>query len=324
MIGLLTAAHPAMAQSQPRAPTGNAPGGGVEATIPVFKEAGALLDGIRRSSLEPGWRAAAEARMARARARSGDPDGARVHSQNAELALGEPGMASAPGAIQAGPTLAVMAQAMADAKDPATARIFAEQATTALRQMTREPGAQANFFPVLALAWALAGAQDQAAGALLEGLRAAVATQNPRERLASLGQIAQGQAHIGDKDAAAVTLQALEQVMAGVTDRLPRATAMAQWARAESALGQAAQARVRLRQSAELVNQALADPQNNPPPALVSALAIYAVAQREAGDRASARQALATIQSINQQITAPYERFQALITYVEAVLQVER
>ena len=49
-----------------------------------------MLDGIRRSSLEPGWRAAAEARMARARARAGDADAARVHSQNAELALAEP------------------------------------------------------------------------------------------------------------------------------------------------------------------------------------------------------------------------------------------
>lgn len=314
-LALLTA--PAMAQNQQRA-------GGVEATIPLFKEAGALLDGIRRSNLDPGWRAAAEARMARARARSGDPDAARVHSQNAELALGEPAMAKAPGALQSGPTLAVMAQAMADAKDPATAKIFADQASAALRQMAREPGAQANFFPVLALAWALAGAPDLAAGSLLEGLRAAAATQNPRERLAALGQIAQGQAHIGDRDAAAATLLALEQTLAQIPERLPRATAMAQWARAESAMGQAAQARVRLRQAAELVNQALADPQNNPPPALVSALAIYAVGQREAGDRTSARQALQTMTSLNQQITAPYERFQALITYIEAHLQVER
>ncbi len=317
MFAALLVAGPCLAQNQQRA-------GGVEATIPVFKEASALLDGIRRSSLEPGWRAAAEARMARAKARAGDADGARVHSQNAELALSEPGVASGPGAIQAGPTLAVMAQALGDAKDQNTARIFAEQSAAALRAMTKEPGAQANFYPVLALAWALAGSPEQAAGALLEGLRAAAATTNPRERLASLGQIAQGQAHIGDREAAGVTLQALEQVMATVPDRLPRATAMAQWARAESATGQAAQARVRLRQSAELVNQALADPANNPPPSLVSALAIYAVAQREAGDRTSARQALQTIQSLIQQLKAPYERYQALITYIEAVLQVER
>jgi hypothetical protein len=316
-FGLALLAAPAMAQNQPRA-------GAADPTAPFFKEAGALLDGIRRSTLEPGWRAAAEARMARARARSGDPDAARVHSQNAELALAEPAMSRAPGALQSGPTLAVMAQALADAKDPATAKIFADQSTVALRQMTREPGAQANFFPVVALAWALAGAPDQAAGALLEALRAAAATQNPRERLAALGQIAQGQAQIGDRDAAASTLLALEQTLAQVTERLPRATATAQWARAESAMGQAAQARVRLRQSAELVNLALADPQNNPAPALVSALAIYAVGQREAGDRTSARQALQTITALTQQITAPYERFQALVTYIEAYLQVER
>ena len=316
---MLLAAEPSSAQGQPQSQQR----GGVEATIPTFREAATLLDGIRRSSLEPGWRAAAEARMARARARAGDADAARVHSQNAELALAEPTQNPPPGPLQAGPTLAVLAQALADAKDQVGARGLAEQSAVALRQMGRDPGTQANFFPVLALAWALAGAPEQAAGSLLEGLRAAVATQNPRERLGSLGQIAQGQAQIGDRDSALVTLQALEQVLASVPDRLPRATAMAQWARAESALGQAAQARNRLRQSAELVNQALADT-SNAPTALVSALAIYAVAQREAGDRNSARLALQTITALHRQITAPYERYQALITYIEAVLQVER
>jgi hypothetical protein len=217
--------------------------------------------------------------------------------------------------------LALLAQALAEAghSDIAPATL----ATAAAAARAADPATRATALPAVALAAATLGDRTGAAGLLLEALRAAIAAPAGRERVAALGQIAQGQAQLGDGEAARLTAGALDQEAARLTDPAGRLVARVHRARVDVALGQGEAARTALRQAAADINRVLADPAITPS-AQVALVATYAVAQREAGDRASARQALSAIQGLMARVTQPFERFVALVTQAEAILQVER
>ncbi|HUA54072.1 MAG TPA: hypothetical protein VMB81_17985 [Candidatus Sulfotelmatobacter sp.] len=287
-----------------------------------MREALRLLETIRVSNLDAPWRANAFARMARVLARVGDAAAARTMSDSALEAVVEPTKSPVPAIVSPGAIYAQLAQAYADLGDRENSQKLAEKAFELLQKLP-DLAAKANLLPYLAIGLADIGNRDGAGLAALEGLRAATQMKAGRDQIAALSQVTMAQAKIGDRNSAEDTLGIARQAAAAITDPTGRVFALAHLARAEAAVGNLERARTLARNSAEAYDHTQTDP-NFTTAQRVTTLGLIAVAQSEAQDRNAALQAVKALKATAAQLTQTYERFQALVTEVDTVVQVER
>lgn len=304
----------AAAQVQPR-------GMPQDAAEPM-REALRLLETIRLSNLDAPWRANAFAQVARVLARAGDAEAARTMSNSALAAINEPVKAPPPAAISPGVIYARLVQAHADLHDNQIAQKLAEQGFPLLQKLP-DAATRANFLPYLAIGLIAIGNRDGAGLAALEGLRAASQTPPGRDQIGALALVAIVQAKIGDQSSAKDTLEITRQAAAKIQDVTGKVYAQAQLARAEVALGNIDRGRTLARESAMAYDRTQTDGEFTLAQR-VGALGLIAVAQSEAADRNAARQTMRALELTAQQLFQTYERFQALITVADTIVQVER
>src|SRR5260221_2384879 len=120
VVRLLLCAAPAAIQAQAQRR------GAPQEAVEPLREAVKLLETIRSSNLEPGWRANACARLARALARVGDGEAARAMSTNALAATDEPSKTPTPAAVSKGLIFALLVQTYVDLRDPHVAQRIAQ------------------------------------------------------------------------------------------------------------------------------------------------------------------------------------------------------
>jgi tetratricopeptide (TPR) repeat protein len=313
---IVLCAVPAAAQAQARS-RGVPP----EAAEPLH-EALKLLDTIRVSNLDAPWRANAFARMARLLARVGDAEAARTMSNSALAAVDEPVKTPPPAAISPGVIYALLVQTHADLHDVEIAQKLAERGFAVLQTLP-DVATRANLLPYMALGLADIGNRDGAGLAALEGLRAATQVPPGRDQIAALAQVTMVQAKIGDHAQALETLEIARQAAGQIADVTGRVYALAHLARAEAAVGNQDRARTLARESAMAYDRTQTD--GNFTVALrVTTLGLIAVAQSEAADRNAARQTVRALQQTVAQLFQTYEKFQALVTEVDTIIQVDR
>jgi hypothetical protein len=314
LIVLCAAPVAAQAQAQRR-------GVPQEAAEPL-REALKLLDTIGVSNLDAAWRATAFARVARVLARVGDGSAAKIMSNSALAALDEPVKTAPPPAISPGAILALLVQTHADLHEADIAQKLAQRAFEALQKLP-DMATRANLLPYLAVGLADIGNRDGAGVAALEGLRAATQVPPGRDQIAALSQITMVQVKIGDRAHAEETIAIARQAAGQIADVTGRVYALAHLARAEAALGNIDRARTLARESAIAYDRTQTD--GNFTVALrVTTLGLIAVAQTEATDRNAALQTMRALQQTVGQLVQTYERFQALVTYVDTIAQVAK
>ena len=292
-----------------------------EAAEPL-REALKLLETIRVSNLDAPWRANAFARIARVLARLGDAEAARTMSNNALAAVDEPVKTPPPAAISPGVIYALLVQTHADLHDGEIAQKLAERGFAVLQTLA-DPATRANLMPYMAMGLADIGNIAGARVAALEGLRAATQVPPGRDQIAALAQVTMAQAKIGDHASALETLAIARQAAAQIPDVTGQVYALAHLARAEAAVGNYDRARTLARDSAMTYDRTQTD--GNFTIALrVTTLGLIAVAQAEAKDRNAAHQTMRTLHLTVAQLVQTYERFQALVTEVDTIVQVEK
>src|SRR5690349_3401554 len=153
-----------------------------------LREALRLLETVKSSNLDPGWRANAAARAARTLARAGDREAARARAQEAALAAAEEARTPPPPGLSEGAIDALLAQTYADLRDAPTAEGIAVTAMAAIARLG-DAATRATLYAYVAQALAEIGNADQAADAVLQGLRSASVTQPGRERLGALAAL---------------------------------------------------------------------------------------------------------------------------------------
>ncbi len=289
--------------------------------VQAIKEAMQLLDSIRGSNLDPWWRSMALARAARTQARFSDVETVRTLAQDAALVLREDRRTQPPPGLSDGAILAILTQAYADIRDVPGATGLVNAAFNALTAIG-DPATQANTFAYLALALIDLNAADAARQSLLSALQAAAKTSAGRERVSALALIAIAQMRMQDRDAAAASLEAARDAVKSVAAGPDRSVSLAHLARAEIALGNAAIGRQLARDAANLYDRTTSD-LSVPPQLRVATLSLIALAQTEAGDRTAGRQTARVLRQLQASITAPYDRFTALLTYADTLIQVE-
>lgn len=292
-----------------------------EAADPM-REATKLLETIRFSNLEPGWRGYAFARWARTLARIPDIELAKTMATSAIQAMDEPVKAPPPPQVSAGVVYAVLVQAYADLRDAKVAQALAQKAFPALQALP-DNATKANLLPYLAIGLADINNRDGAGLAALEGLRAATQVPPGRDQIGGLSLVALAQAKVGDRKEAEETLQIARQAANAITDGTGRVYALAHLARAEAALGNRDRARVLARDSAQAYDKTQTDPGFSTAQR-VTTLGLIALAQAESLDRNAARQTLRTLKATSAQLTQTYERFQALITEIDTIVLIDR
>jgi len=313
---IVLCAVPASAQAQVRSR-----GAPPDAAEPLH-EALRLLDTIRVSNLDASWRANAFARIARVLARLGDAEAARTMSNSALGALDEPVKTPPPPALSPGVIYALLVQTHADLHDVEIAQKLAERGFAVLQTLP-DLATRANLLPYMALGLADIGNRDGAGVAALEGLRAATKMPPGRDQIAALAQITMVQAKIGDRAQAEETLAIARQAAGQIPDVTGQVYALAHLARAEAAVGNFDRARTLARESAMTYDRTQTD--GNFTLALrVTTLGLIAVAQAEAKDRNAARQTMRTLSQTVAQLVQTYERYQALVTEVDTIVQVDR
>jgi len=287
-----------------------------------MREALRLLQTIQVSNLDAPWRANAFARMARALARVGDAAAARTMSESALGAVDEPTKTPPPAAISPGVIYALLVQTHADLGDREVAQKLAERAFGLLQKLP-DIATKANLLPYLAIGLADIGNRDGAGLAALEGLRAATQVPAGRDQIAALSQVTMAQAKIGDRGSAQETLAIARQAAGAISDPTGRVFALAHLARAEAAAGNLDRARTLARNSAEAYDRTQTDASFTLAQR-VTTLGLIAVAQSESQDRNAALQTMKALNATASQLTQTYERFQALVTEVDTIVQVER
>lgn len=287
-----------------------------------LREANRLLETLRTSTLEASWRAQFLARMARSLARSGDASGARTFTDQALLVLGEPVKQKPVPQLAPAVVYAILAQAMAESRDREAAVTLASNALDAVKAI-EAPGARATTYALIGQVYLELGDNRAAQQATLEALRNAVAAPAGSERVTALAMAGQTQAKLGDANEARQTISAAHQELRGITDLLPRASAFAYIARAESAGPGSEGARSSIRDALQAYDYTRNDTRL-PAFLRITTLSLIAVAQAEFRDRANARQTLRAAVATLEQATQPAERFQALIAIVDAFSVVEK
>ncbi len=315
LLALGLAAAPALAQQRPAARA--VP----EGVAGALREAVQLLQTVRSSNLDAWWRANALARTARVYARLGDGEAAKTMSGDALQAADEPFRTPPPAGLSLGAILAILAQTHADIGDAATAQALAQRAVDEIGKLA-DADAKATLFPYLGMALAEIGARDAAALVCLQGLKAAQAAAQPRDRVTALSLIAAVQYRIGDQASASDSLDAALQALKAVSDPISLSVATAEVARAEAALGQKDRAHKASREAAVAYDRGGTDPL--PMFQRVSALTLIAVAQVQAGDRTGARATMSAARQTLARVTQPYERLTALLAIADADIQIER
>jgi hypothetical protein len=302
------------AQAQRRGPPQDA--------VEPLREAVKLLETIRSSNLEAGWRAYAFARLARVLARVGDGEAARAMSSSALAATDEKTKAATPPAVSKGVILAVLVQTYADLHDAEVAQRIAEQAFVELQKLP-DKAIKANLLPYLAIGLVDIGNRDGAGLATLEGLRAATQVPPGRDQIAALSLVTVAQAKIGDRSEAEETVRITRQAAQAITDGTGQVYALAHLSRAESALGNKDRGRTLARDAALAYDRTQSDATFTIAQR-VTTLGLIAIAQSESLDRNAARQTLRALKATEGQLTQTYERFQALVTEVETIALVDK
>lgn len=290
-----------------------------EAADPL-REALRLLETVKSSTLDPGWRANAAARAARTLARAGDREAARTRAQEAALANAEEARTPPPPGLSEGAVDALLAQTYADLHDAQTAQGIAAAAMAAIGRLG-DPATRATLYAYVAQALADIGNADPAAEAVLQGLRSASVTPLGRERLGALTALVIAQAKLGQIEEGRATLEAARQSLDAVTQPADRTAAFANLARAEAALGDkpGAQALAREATTAYARTQAqLTELQR------AVMLALLALTQNEVGDKQTARATLRDARQAADAVQQIYDRLQAMLSLADAVLQVEK
>jgi hypothetical protein len=314
LIGLL-AAPAASAQSRPTPVPAQA--------REAMAEAGRLLTAIRGSTMEAYWRANALARMARVLARAGDAEAAKVMARDAAIATFEETRTPAPAIVSPGAVQAILAQAYADLREVGPTMELSNAALPLIRGLPMP--AQAPLLPFLGIALADVGARDAAELVIREGLQAAIQAPAGREQVVALALVALAQARTGAPDAAEAAADAALSALPSVTDPHSRAAALAQVARALAATNRRERGRTLSREAAAAFDRS-APQQDIPPFQRVATLTAIALSQSETGDRGAARQTLQAARAIAFAIPLQqlYERFVAVVSLADAILQVER
>jgi tetratricopeptide (TPR) repeat protein len=217
---------------------------------------------------------------------------------------------------------AQLVQAHADLGDREVAQKLAERAFGLLQKLP-DIATKANLLPYLAIGLADIGNRDGAGLAALEGLRAATRVPAGRDQIAALSQVTMAQAKIGDRASAEETLAIARQAAGAISDPTGRVFALAHLARAEAAAGNLDRARTLARNSAEAYDRTQTDVSFTTAQR-VTTLGLIAVAQSESQDRNAALQTMKALNATANQLTQTYERFQALVTEVDTIIQVER
>jgi len=292
-----------------------------EAAEPM-REATKLLETIRFSNLEPGWRGYAFARYARALARIPDTELAKTMATSAIQAMDEPVKTPPPAQVSAGVVYAVLVQAYAELREVNVDQALAQKAFPALQRLP-DNATKANLMPYLAIGLADIGNRDGAGLAALEGLRAATLVPPGRDQIGALSQVTVAQTKIGDRREAEETIQIARQAAAAIIDGTGRVYALAHLARAEAALGNRDRARVMARDSAQAYDKTQTDP-GFTAAQRVTTLGLIALAQAEALDRNAARQTLRALKATSASLTQTYERFQALVTEIDTIVLIDR
>src|SRR5258708_25119303 len=296
--------------------------GAPQEAVEPLREAVKLLETIRSSNLEPGWRANACARRARAVARVGEGEAARAMSTNALAATDEPAKTPSPAAVSKGVIFALLVQTFAELRAPDAAQRIAEQAFVLVQQIP-DKATKANLLPYMAIGLAEIGNRDGAGLAILEGLRAATQIPPGRDQIAALALVTVAQSKIGDRAEAEETVRIARQAAAAIVDSTGRVYALAHLARAEAALGNKDRARTLARDAALAYDRTQSDA-GFTIAQRVTTLGLIAIAQSESLDRNAARQTLRALKLTSSQLTQTYERFQALVTEVETIALVDK
>lgn len=320
LIAVLTA--PVAVFAQTTKPTGQlAPALQQEAQT-AMREAQRLLEMIRSSNLDGPWRGNALARVGRATARLGNTEAARVFARDAVAAANEPTKTPPPAGLAIGGTYTLIAQIFTQLGDTETAVGLGREARPTLDAVS-DPAAKAVLEAYLALALIDAGNKDAARDATLQALGAAVKTTQPRDQVSALAMVVLAQARLGDLEQAASTTAALNAAINGLKeDNLDRVIGLAYTARALAATGNPKPALDLAAQAVGLYAKLVASANPPPPAQRVSTLGLIAVAQHEAGDKAAAARALRSADIAAQTVTETYDRFLAMVTVVDTVLQV--
>jgi hypothetical protein len=310
LLGLLLAA-PAMAQGLRGIP---------EQAADPLREALRLLETVKSSTLDPGWRANAAARAARTLARAGDREAARARAQEAALANAEESRTPPPPGLSEGAVAALLAQTYADLQDAPTAHGIAVAAMAAIGRLG-DAATRATLYAYVAQALAEIGNADPAAEAVLQGLRSASVTQPGRERLNALTQLIIAQAKLGQVEEARATLDAARESLAAVTQPADRPTALAYVARAAAAVGDKTGAQALAREAATTyvrTQAQLTELQR------AVTLALLALTESEVGDRTAAQQTLRQARQAADAVQQVYDRLQAMLSLADAAVQLER
>src|SRR6185437_8809680 len=195
-----------------------------------LREALRLLETVKSSTLDPGWRANAAARAARTLARAGDREAARARAQEAALANAEESRTPPPPGLSEGAVDALLAQTYADLQDAPTAHGIAVAAMAAIGRLG-----------------------DAATRATLDAARESLAAvTQPADRPTALAYVARAAAAVGDKTGAqALAREAATtyvRTQAQLTE-LQRAVTLALLALTESEVGDRTAAQQTLRQA---------------------------------------------------------------------------
>jgi hypothetical protein len=299
---------------------GQQPARGIpELAAEPMREAMRLLETVKSSNLEPGWRANAAARAARALARAGDGQAARARAQEAELAVSEETRTRPIDALSEGAIYALLSQVYAELRDAEVCGRLAAAAMPAIARLG-DPGVRASLFATVAQALAQIGQADAAGEAVLQSLRSASVTPAGRERVAALASLILAQARLGQVEEARAVMEAARQSLEALTQPVERTNALASLARAEAALGARPAAQALAREAA--TNYARAETELSDIQRAVS-LGLIALAQNESGDRATAQSTLRNARQAADAVSRTYDRLQAMLAFVDTVLQIQ-
>ena len=285
-----------------------------------LREALRLLETVKGSTLEPGWRANAAARAARTLARAGDNEAARVRAQEAALAGAEDVRTPPLPGLSEGAVDAILVQVYADLKDTATAQGIAQTAMAAIERLG-DAATRASLYAYIAQGLAQIGATDQAGEAVLQSLRSASVTPLGRERVNALSALILAQAKLGQLDEARAVLDAARQSLDAVTQPVDRTAALANLARAEAALGDRPAAEALVREAMTSYGRTQGQLSEIQRTVL---LGLLALAQNDAGDKSGAQTTLRNERQVADSVRQIYDRLQAMLTLADTALQIAK